>query len=184
MTRSLALLFALACLPAAAQECYPVLPEGGRVTFELKQSGALFRGGFRRFGGEVCFAQGQVARIDAWLEPGSVDSGLPEIDAALKEDEFFAVARHPRVTFAGRSVDVRGGLQVTRGTLEMKGKRRDVEVAFHVRREGARTALIGAFGLNRLDYGIGTGEWSDTAWLAAEVRVEFSAVLSRKPKPQ
>jgi hypothetical protein len=34
--------------------------------------------------------------------------------------------------------------------------------------------------LDRLDYGIGTGEWSDTRWLGAEVKIDFSATLSRR----
>lgn len=178
MTRMLALALAIVAPPASAQ-CYAVDAAGGRVSFEVQQAGAPFHGGFRRFGGELCLEQGRVARIDVWLDPASVRAGLPEIEAALKEKEFFAAAEHPRIRFVSNSVVARGESQLARGTLEIKGTRREVEVAFRLRATGGAPAVSGVLALNRLDYGIGTGEWSDTRWLGAGVKVEFSAALSR-----
>lgn len=172
------LAFALVSSPAASEECYTVGAAGGSVSFEVRQAGAPFRGAFRRFGGEICLAQNRVARIAVWLEPASVDAGLPEIDAALKEKEFFETARHPRIAFTGNSAEARGEQQTARGTLEIKGTRRDVDVAFRLRRNGGDPVVSGSLVLNRLDYGIGTGEWSDTRWLGAEVKVDFSATLA------
>ena len=48
------------------------------------------------------------------------------------------------------------------------------------RSSSIKPVVSGSFTLDRLDYGIGTGEWSDTRWLGAEVKVEFSAALLRK----
>lgn len=174
------LLLAVASFPssAAAEECYSVHAAGSTLSFEVRQAGAPFRGAFRRFGGEICLAQDQVARIDVWLEPASVDAGLPEIDAALKEKEFFETARYPRIAFSGKSVEAQGERQTARGTLEIKGRRRDVDVAFRLRRNGGGPVVSGSLTLNRLDYGIGIGEWSDTRWLGAEVKVDFSAKLA------
>jgi polyisoprenoid-binding protein YceI len=180
MPQFLLLLFLLAALPAAADECYTVDPAGGSVSFELRQAGSPFRGAFRRFGGELCIAQRQVARIDVWLEPASVETGLPEIDAALKDKEFFDVGKHPRIAFASESVQARSDRQVARGTLDIKGKRRTADVPFRLGESGGKQVVSGSFTLDRLDYGIGTGEWSDTRWLGAEVKVDFSASLSRR----
>src|SRR5437773_10516517 len=103
MPRFLLVLFVSAAVPAAADECCSVDPASGSVSFELRQAGSPFRGAFRRFGGELCIAQSRVARIDVWLEPASVETALPEIDAALKAKEFFDVASHPRIAFASES---------------------------------------------------------------------------------
>lgn len=176
--RALVALVAIAPLPAQADDCYAVHPAGGSVSFEVRQAGAPFRGAFRRFGGEICVAQDQVTRIEVWLEPASVDAGLPEIDAALKEKEFFEVARYPRITFNSKSAETRGERQRVRGTLEIKDKRRDMEVAFSLRRNGGGPVVSGSLNLNRLDYGIGTGEWSDTKWLGADVKVDFNVKLA------
>lgn len=181
--RAFLLAFAIVSSPAAAEECYLVRAAGGSVSFEVRQAGAPFRGAFRRFGGEICLARDRVARIDVWLEPASVDTGLPELDAALKEKEFFETGRYPRIAFTGKSAEARGERQIARGTLEINGRRRDMEVAFSLRRNGGGLVVSGSLTLNRLDYGIGTGEWSDTRWLAAEVKVDFSAKLAAVRNP-
>ena len=176
--RAFLLVLAIVSLPAAAEGCYAVHAAGGSVSFEVRQVGAPFRGTFRRFGGEICLAQERGARIDVWLEPASVDTGLPEIDAALREKEFFEIARYPRITFTAKSVKAQGERQLVRGALEIKGRRRDTEVAFSLRRNGGDSVVSGSLTLNRLDHGIGTGEWSDTRWLGEDVKVDFSAKLA------
>lgn len=176
--RACLLAFAIASSPAGAGECYGVGVAGGNVSFEVRQAGAPFRGAFRRFGGEICLAQDRVARIAVWLEPASVDTGLPELDAALKDKEFFETGRYPRIAFTANSAAARGERQLARGTLEIKGRRRETEIAFSLRRNGGGPVVSGSLTLNRLEYGIGTGEWSDTRWLGAEVKVDFSAKLT------
>jgi polyisoprenoid-binding protein YceI len=166
-------------MPAAA-ECYAVNPASGSVSFELKQAGSPFRGTFRRFGGELCLGDARGSRIEVWLEPASVDTGLPEIDAALREKEFFAVTEFPRIAFASDSVEERADGQHVRGTLDIKGRRREFEVPFSVRVVSGRPTVSGSFVLNRLEYRIGTGEWSNTRWLGAEVKVEFTATLENQ----
>ncbi|MCK6428386.1 MAG: YceI family protein [Burkholderiaceae bacterium] len=170
----------LIALPTAAAECYSVDASGGRVSFEVKQAGAPFRGAFRRFGGEVCLEGGRTVRIDVWLEPASVATDLPEIDAALRDKEFFDAGAHPRLTFASTSIDAQDGRQIAHGTLSVKGKRRAADVPFALGSADGRRTVSGTFTLDRLQYGIGTGEWSDTRWLGAEVKVEFTATLLRR----
>jgi polyisoprenoid-binding protein YceI len=67
-----------------------------------------FRGKCRPFGGEVCLLDGYPTRIDAWLDPAAVESGLPEIDAAPRDTGFFAVDRYPRIAYTSLSVETRG----------------------------------------------------------------------------
>ena len=180
LKKAIVLLAANASLPAFGQECYVVDGARGSVSFEVKQAGSPFHGKFRRFGGEVCLSEDRTTRIDVWLDPASVESGLPEIDAAVKDKEFFAVNQYPRVLYTSKSVDPRGSTQLAHGVLEMKGKRRDLDVPFGLQRTGGAPIVSGTLTLNRLDYGIGTGEWSNSQWLGAEVSVEFKAALSAK----
>ena len=119
-------------------------------------------------------------RLDLWLDPASVDSGLPEIDAALKDKDFFAVAQYPRVLYTSQSVEARGNAQLAHGILQMKGNRRNFDVPFSLRREGGSVVASGTLTFNRLEYGIGTGEWSNTKWLSVEVKVDFRATLGGK----
>ena len=174
MRRIALLCVAIAPLSAAA-ECYTVDPAAGRVSFEVAQAGAPFRGSFRRFGGELCIEGSAVPRIDVWLDPASVDTGLPEIDTALKDKDFFAVAQYPRIAFAGQ-----GDAARARGTFDIKGKRGQAEVPLRLVTNGGKPTVSGTFMLDRLQYGIGTGEWSDTRWVGKDVKVDFSAPLLPK----
>ena len=60
----------------------------------------------------------------------------------------------------------------------MKDKRRNFDVPFSLRREGDQQVVSGTLTLNRLDYGVGTGEWSNTQWLANEVKLDFKVTLA------
>jgi polyisoprenoid-binding protein YceI len=172
------LIASAAALPAHADQCYAVDSSRGALSFEVKQAGAPFRGKFKRFGGEVCLLADKVTRIEVWLEPASVDAGLPEIDAALRDKDFFAVSQFPRAVYSSQSVEVRGNDLVSHGTLQMKDKRRNFDVPFSLRREGDQQVVSGTLTLNRLDYGVGTGEWSNTQWLANEVKLDFKVTLA------
>lgn len=180
ISRMILLIAAVIAQPVLADECYPIDAARGSVSFEVKQAGAPFRGKFRNFGGTVCLSEGHATRVDAWLDVASVDSGLPEIDTALKGSEFFETRQYPRITFASRSVEMRGSSQIVNGVLQVKAARKDLVVPFDLRRDGAGTLVSGSLTLNRLDYGIGTGEWSNTNWLGAEVKVDFRAALTSK----
>ena len=178
MLRAVVLVLAAAALPAGAAPCYSVDAAHGRVSFELPQAGSPFRGQFRRFGGRICVGAEGATLIEVWLDPASIDSGVPEIDAALRGGDFFAVRQYPQIAFASQAVQMRGGAQLAHGVLQLKGKRRDLDVSFSLRRDAGNLNLSGSLMLNRLDYGIGTGEWSNTDWLGADVEVKFQARLS------
>jgi polyisoprenoid-binding protein YceI len=181
MMRVVVLLAASAWLSVSyAEDCYRADEHKGSVSFEVKQAGAPFHGTFRHFGGEVCLLDGRATRIDVWLDPATAESGLPEIDAALKDTDFFAVDRYPRIAYTSVSVETRGSTQLAHGVLEIKGKRHDLDIPFSLQREGGNSMVSGTLTLNRLEYSIGTGEWSNTKWLSGEVNVQFQAALSPK----
>lgn len=179
MRRAAAFALLAVVLPARAADCYGVDGARGSVTYEVRQAGAPFRGAFHRFGGKICLAGENVTQVDVWLDPASVDSGLPEIDAALKDKDFFAVSQYPRAAYSSDSVQARAGGQLVRGVLQLKGKSRDLDVAITLQRAAGGLAISGSATLNRLDYGIGTGEWSNTQWLGGEVKLDFNVMLVR-----
>ena len=175
------LLLPVSVMPAvAAEDCYTASAADGKVTFRVLQDGAPFTGNFRRFSGNICFAQGHITRIDASLDPASVDTGLPELDANLLKGDFFDTGKYPGVTFSSTSVESRGKDITVHGTLAIKDNKRDVAVALHSQRAGGKISVSGSFTLDRLQYGIGMGEWTNTKWLGAEVKVNIDATLTRR----
>jgi polyisoprenoid-binding protein YceI len=178
----MALLLVLLSPPVlAAGQCYSVDEAHGRVGFEVDQAGSPFSGTFHRFGGELCLSGDQVTRIDVHLDPGSVDTGLPALDAALLGEEFFAVADHPQARFASERIDRAGERLVAHGTLTLKGVSRPMDVAFVLSHTGDGYTVSGALVFERLDFRVGTGEWANTEWLGGSVRVAYEAHLNAKP---
>ena len=176
----LAVLTLIALPVQAAEECYLAEAPGGGVTFHVLQAGAPYTGSFKRFSGEVCLDAGRITRIDAMLDPASVDTGLPELDDGLKGSDFFDVAKYPRVTFGSQSVQSQGNVHKVHGILEIKGIRREVDVVLDSKVMNGKTVLSGVLALDRLQYRIGMGEWTNTKWLGTQVQIDISAVLGRR----
>jgi polyisoprenoid-binding protein YceI len=175
------LLFFASCAPAyAAEECYTAGATDGEVTFHVLQAGAPFIGNFRRFSGEVCLTQDRFTRIDATLDPASVDTGLPELDANLLKTDFFDVGNFPSVTFTSSSIQPLGDDYTVNGTLAIKDNKREVAVVIHSQQTKGKLSISGSVILDRLQYGIGMGEWTNTKWLGAEVKVDINATLAHK----
>jgi polyisoprenoid-binding protein YceI len=178
MSPKFALLFLLVCTAALAEDCYTADASNGEVKFRVSQSGAPFTGTFRKFGGELCFDKGRLLRISAMLDPASIDSGLPELDAILKDKEFFAVRDFPGVRFSSSKVQSHGDTHTVHGTLEIKGVKRETDVSLRTLQANGKLTISGSLTLDRLQYGVGTGEWSNTQWLGAEVQLNLKATLA------
>lgn len=166
-----------------AEACYPVQAEGGQVRFAVDQDKAPFTGNFDRYGGQVCFDDGAVDRIDAWLEPASVDTGLPEVDDALRGPLFFESDRYPRITFVSNEIRPQEteGIWIAAGTVSVKDRDYALEVPFTLRRDESAQRVSGDIDVERLRYGIGTGEWSNTEWLGGMVTLHYDVPLGSAP---
>jgi len=179
MPRLLLVLFVSAALPAAADECYSVDPAGGSVSFELRQAGSPFRGAFHRFGAS---SVSRRVRSRASMCGSSPRPSKPRSPRSTQRSRQGILRRRQPSAHRVRQW-IRAGAddrQLARGTLDIKGKRRNAEVPFRLRESGGQASRVRFVHARRLDYGIGTGEWSDTRWLGAEVKIDFSATLSRR----
>lgn len=157
--------------------CFEVSSDDGDVGFEVEQAGTAFSGSFQRFGGTVCMNGAAVARVDVWIDPASVETGLPELDAALTSPEFFDVEQYPRATFVSSDVCSTGEGSALHGTLTVNGIAQPMDVPFRLSDDGDGYRVTGRFDVHRLDFGVGTGEWADTRWLSDVTSVSFSGHL-------
>jgi len=175
MNRFLMVLLAVSALSAEARDCFQV--ESGKVDFTILQMGAPFSGEFTEFGGELCMEGDTVETVSVWLRPASIDTGLPDLDAALQGAELFHSEEFDRAAYRSTKVLRRDGRYVSHGKLTMKGIDEPLSVTFDLAREGALARVSGESELNRLEFAVGSGEWADTDLLSDQVRVEFSVVL-------
>lgn len=165
----------------AAAACWMPVPAADSIVFNTTQAGAPFQGSFTKFAGAICLDQprAQDNYIRVKVQTASVDTGLPELDDALRGPDFFDVSRWPQASFVSESVSAQGAgrYQVT-GKLTLRDVTREISVAFTLAAStGGGARLQAALDFERLDYHIGLGQWRDTRWVGNEVNMKFSIGL-------
>ena len=128
-----AALLALLALPAAgAPEEYVVESAHTYPTFAVGHLGiSMQRGRFDRTSGRIVLdREAGTGTIDIAIDATSVSTGSAALDAVLRSDEFFNVARFPQLTFRAARIDFENGApRRAAGELTLAGVTRPVEVA-------------------------------------------------------
>lgn len=175
-----ALLFSAAGTAAAAS--YTSEPQQSRLEFVGVQAGAEFKGVFHKFTANVDFAPETPAssRIDVQIDMNSVDSLDKDRDTTIRGKDVFDVARFPTARYVTKSITKTAAGFSAVGALTLHGVTRDVPIEFQFTPGTAGAKLSGSAKLNRLDFGVGQGDWQSTQVIGDAVKVNFSLVL--KPK--
>ena len=91
----------------------------------------------------------------------------------------------PQASFQSSAIRaVGGGRFEVQGTLTIKGRAREIVVPVQLQpAAGGLTSASGGFTLRRLDFAVGSGEWTDTSLLANDVQLRFKLVFSGLAAP-
>lgn len=175
--------FLLASLPAAATE-WQDGPDSS-LRFSAVQQGARFEGSFARFAARIDFDPDQPAAgsISADIDLGSVDTQYAERDEYLRDPEWFHIARWPEAQFRATAIEPAAAGFVARGELTLRGVTQPVELPFTFTTTPAGARLEGTASLLRLDFGVGTGDWTNTQWVGNEVQVMVNLQLEPAATP-
>jgi cytochrome b561/polyisoprenoid-binding protein YceI len=144
------------------------------IRFVGDQAGAEFDGTWERWTAQLQFS---TSDIDAGIfyvaiDTSSANTQDEDRDVAMADPEWFDSANYPEATFrASRFSDIGEGKYVANGQLSIKGVTSPVQLHFTVESNGDRHVLEGEAQLDRLELGIGTGEWEDTEWVGKDVTV-------------
>ncbi|HSD74085.1 MAG TPA: YceI family protein [Steroidobacteraceae bacterium] len=175
---------------ALAATPYAVDAGRSQLGFVAIQSGGDFEGRFSKFTAKIAFADADLpgSCFDVDVDMGSVDTGDDDRDEALRGPDLFDVAKFPKGHFITTGVTRKAaGQYEAKGKLTIRDVTRDIVVpfTFATSSEGGKSvaALKGGVTLDRLDYGVGQGDWKDTTWVAKEVRVKFDLRLTPRPTP-
>jgi len=178
------ILLAVLATPAAhAVEYTTVLPKQSSIGFEFRQMGVLVKGGFKRFVTQMQFdpARPEAARASIEIDLASIDAGSPEADDESAGKLWFNCSVYPKAIFVSKEVRALGNNRYElRGTLQLKGKPRDMNIPVTYTPGRNAATFDGAFVLKRLDFGIGEGMWADVATVANEVQVMFRIAATGK----
>jgi polyisoprenoid-binding protein YceI len=181
MMRLLSLLVLLASGVAHGAEFGTLLTEKSSIAFVSKQMNVPVEGAFRKFTAQIVLdpARPEAGRAQIEIDLPSIDAGSEEANEEVKGKSWFNVRDFPKASFSSTSVkSLGGGRFETSGKLSIRGKALEVRAPFTLRQEKDILTVDGSFQLKRLDYGIGSGIWSDTSVVADEVQIKFHFVLS------
>ncbi len=162
-----------------------------RVRFAVKHMlVSTVRGGFGRFEGTLVVGRDGSASGNGSVEAASFETGDAGRDERMRA-ELLDVARHPRITFASKRIEARGGRLSVAGELTMRGVTRELHLDGRVRAgRGGEPALELSGELDRKDYGITWSEALDaggalvgeTVKLELELRLQRAAGSARAPE--
>jgi polyisoprenoid-binding protein YceI len=153
--------------------------------FAFTQAGAANQGRFRKYTVGLRFDDKNLAasKLDVTVQVDSLDTGDEQRDEALRGADLFNIAKFPEARFTSSKVNrVAAGRYEAVGKLTMRGVTRSLVVPFSLRetqeKAGAAAYMTGRSSLNRLDFGVGQGEWKSTDQVGNEVTINFSLRLN------
>lgn len=173
-------------MSAHAAGAATLVPAQSQVTFVVKQMGVPVEGRFRTFDARIVLdpKRPETGSVSFVLETASASFGVPEIDAELPKPEWFASQKYPRASFESSRIRIIGGglFEVT-GKLDIKGSVREAVIPVSLVAAGGMSTASGVFKLQRRDFKIGDGQWSDPSLVGDEVQVKFRLVLRGLDQP-
>src|SRR5215213_8623466 len=174
---------AMAATPAtpAGVTAYTLDLTRSALKFQFKQAGADNQGRFRKFGALLSFGEANLAasKLEVTIDVNSLDTGDEERDGVLRDADLFNVAKFPQARFKATKITrISAGRYEALGTLTIRDATRDVRVPFAFRTANEQGVLagymLGRVSINRLDFGVGQGEWQATDQVANQVDVTFT----------
>lgn len=165
---------------AGAVEFSKVQPDFSSVVFVTKQMGVPVEGVFKKFSAHIKMNPAKpetgVAHIEVDL--ASIDAGSAEANDEVKGKRWFSVAEFPKASFVSSGVKALGGGKYeAAGKMTIKGKTVEMRAPYTIKEVKGMLNIEGVLPLKRLDFGIGSGLWSDTSVVADEVQIKFHFVL-------
>ncbi len=174
-----ALAFPFGCACAAD---WKLEPADSRLEFAATFEKTPAPGVFREFDVKLSLdpAKDDAGRLDVTINIASADMASADINKAIAGAEWFDFARFRQAEFHATEVRrVQPNAFVARGTLMLKGAQQPVEVPFSWSESASTATMEGKFVVKRGAFGIGTGEWTATDTIGADVTVTFKVRLRK-----
>jgi polyisoprenoid-binding protein YceI len=180
--RSLTLLFAVALPCVASAADYTVQPSGSTLGFTSSFQGSSFDGQFSKWTAAISYDQAKLAasKFDVTVDLSSAKTGDSDRDSALPGADFFDTAKYPQAHFVTTGFRQQGSQVIADGNLTLRGVTKPVSLNVTFKPQGSGATLDVSGTVNRLDFGVGGGQYKDTTVIAAAVKVTAHLVLTAK----
>ncbi|HEU4670213.1 MAG TPA: YceI family protein [Dyella sp.] len=173
MKRLAPFVLALALCSTAAATDYAVQPAGSTLAFHGTFQGAGFDGHFEKFDAAIAYdpAHLDASKFDVTVDLASARTGDSDRDTALPGSDFFDVAKFPEAHFVTTAFHQNGTTVTADGNLTLHGVTRPVSLTVDFKPTTAGATLDVKGTVQRLDFGVGGGDYADTSVIANDVTV-------------
>lgn len=121
------------------------------------------------------------AKLDVTVKITSADMKSGDVNRAIRGPEWFDFVRFPQAEFHAEDIRrVAPGRYLARGVLSLKGMKKELEVPFSWQDSANAATMEGELNVERLQFGIGTGEWANGNTIGLGVRVKFNVRLRKE----
>ena len=172
-----------ALAPAVAEPATAtrLVADKSQIAFVSKQMGVPVEGTFKKFDAQVAFdpRKPEGGAVALQIDTGSASLGVPMSDAELPKAPWFDTGHFPQASFQSSVIKALGeGRFEMTGKLTIKNISRQVTVPVTIAPSGGYAVATGSFTIQRLDYKVGDGEWTDTSVVGNDVQVRFRFTLA------
>ena len=153
---------------------------GSVLVFATTYDGEVFTGTFPGFDTKLSFdpAKLEGSKLEVTIPLAGAKSGNSDRDSTLQGADFFNVGKFAQAKYSATTFRALGNNQYAAdGTLELRGVSKPVTLTF-TWTPGAQPVLSGKATVKRLDFGVGGGDWADTALIPNEVAVSTKVVFA------
>ncbi|MGJ7614451.1 MULTISPECIES: YceI family protein [unclassified Variovorax] len=178
---ALAFAAAMPALAVAEPMATKLVADKSQIVFVTKQMGVPLEGTFKKFDAQVAFdpKKPEGGTVALQIDTASAGFGIPMSDAELPKAPWFDAAHFPQASFQSGAIKALGdGRFEMAGKLTLKGTARAVTVPVSIAAAGSYAVATGSFTIQRLDFKVGDGEWTDTSMVGNEVQVRFKFTLA------
>ena len=169
---------------AAFAEQWKLLPEHSSIGFTASYDDIAFDGHFEKFSVELYFDPKQPAasKLSSSVETASVNTNSRDRDEALADPAWFHFSVYPTANFIGHQISQLDSETFQAiGTLTIRNQKQEITFPFKWRSLNANQTQVSAeFLLDRRDFEIGNGEWTEDETIGFSVNVKISLVLTNK----
>ncbi|HBR69526.1 MAG TPA: hypothetical protein DEA55_09150 [Rhodospirillaceae bacterium] len=171
-------------IPADVQ-FWKIIPGESYIKFQATQSGQPFEGSFGEFDGQIYFDPENLSasQVDIAINIASIKTGSDDRDGQARGVEWFDVNKFPKAYFQARTFenDEAAGANhfIAKGYLTLKGISVPVSLPFKAEfsgseNDGKKADVQATLTLDRLDFGIGQGQWKSTDTIGKEVKITIA----------
>ncbi len=171
-----AVLLSISMLASAVAGAADLMKDNSSIQFSSKQMGRVFTGQIDEFSVDAEFtSSGLLTSLQLRIRADSLDTNNTERDQLLQSDEWLDVKGFAEIHYKGVSESG----NVIDGFLTIRDKTLPLNLNLDSDAENGQIRLRAQGEIDRLAFGLGSGEWLDTA--VVDALITFDAMLSFRP---